>query len=106
TRDSLFNALIQQRYNQHLNISAQISPVRDLNIDITLDKTFDKNYSELYKDTGNNSGLQRYNPYATGSFSISYISYQTLFEKFDPQVVSQTFHQFEANRVILSQKLG
>jgi cell surface protein SprA len=39
-------------------------------------------------------------------FSVSYISYQTLFEKFDPNVVSQTFKQFEANRVILSQRLG
>src|SRR5206468_2412842 len=75
TTDSLFNALIQQRYTQHLNITAQVSPIRDLNIDITWDKTFDKNYSELYKDTGNGSGLHRYNPFATGSFSISYISY-------------------------------
>jgi cell surface protein SprA len=41
-----------------------------------------------------------------GGFSISYIVFQTLFEKFDPNVVSQTFKQFEANRVILSQRLG
>jgi cell surface protein SprA len=40
-----------------------------------------------------------------GSFSISYISYQTMFTKFDPNVISETFKQFEANRVILSQKL-
>ncbi|GAC1704806.1 MAG: cell surface protein SprA [Flavisolibacter sp.] len=106
TRDSLFNALVQQRYNQHISITAQLSPVRDLNIDITLDKTYDKQYSELYKDTGNNSGLHRYNPYATGSFSISYISYQTLFEKFDPRQVSSTFQTFETNRAILSQRLG
>ncbi|HYH15769.1 MAG TPA: cell surface protein SprA, partial [Flavisolibacter sp.] len=106
TRDTLFNQLIQQRYNQKLNITAQINPVRDLNIDVTFDKTFDKQYSELYKDTGMNSGLQRYNPYALGSFSISYISYQTLFTKFDPNEVSQTFKQFEANRLLLSQRLG
>jgi len=106
TRDSLFNQLIQQRYNQKLNITAQISPIRDLNIDITLDKTFDKQYSELYKDTTGFSGLRRLNPYALGSFSISYISYQTLFEKFDPNEVSATFRQFEANRIFLSERLG
>jgi len=106
TRDSLFNQLIQQRYNQKLNITAQISPIRDLNIDITLDKTFDKQYSELYKDTTGFSGLRRFNPYALGSFSISYISYQTLFEKFDPNEVSATFRQFEANRIFLSERLG
>ncbi len=110
THDSLFNALIQQRYNQHISLTAQVSPVRDLNIDITFDKTYDKNYSELYKDTRwlgfQQYDLQRYNPYATGSFSISYISYQTLFTKFDPNEISETFKQFEANRALLSQRLG
>ena len=109
TRDALFNALIQQRYNQHISLTAQLSPIRDLNIDITLDKTYDKNYSELYKDIdGPDSlanGLKRHNPYATGSFSISYISYQTLFDEFDPNEISATFRQFEANRVLLSSRL-
>jgi cell surface protein SprA len=106
TTDSLFNALIQQRYNQHISVTAQISPLRDLNIDITLDKTYDKNYSELFKDTsGTGANLARLNPYATGSFSISYISYQTLFRKFDPNEISETFRQFEANRVLLSARL-
>jgi cell surface protein SprA len=104
--DSLFNALIQQRYNQHISITAQFTPIRDLNVDVNFDRSFDKNYSELFKDTGSNVGLKRYNPYATGSFSISFISYQTLFEKFDPDEVSATFRKFEANRAILSQRLG
>jgi cell surface protein SprA len=105
THDSLFNSLIQQRYNQRLTVTAQISPFRDMNIDLNLDKNFSKNYSELYKDTTGASGLARLNPYAYGSFSISYISYQTLFQKFDPNAVSQTFRQFENNRLILSQRL-
>ncbi len=106
TRDTLFNSLIQQRYNQMLDITAQLSPIRDLNIDITWKKTFDKNYSELYKDTSafDNVGLTRLNPYATGSFSISYISYQTMFTKFDPNQVSETFKRFESNRSILSNR--
>jgi cell surface protein SprA len=105
--DTLVSSLIQQRYNQRLNITAQISPFRDFNIDVNLDKTFDKNYSELYKDTSkfDNVGFTRLNPYATGSFSVSYISYQTLFSKFDPNVISETFKTFESNRVLLSQRL-
>ncbi len=106
SRDSLVSAMIQQRYNQRLSVNAQISPIRDLNIDLSLDKTFDKQYSELYKDTTGFSGLARLNPYALGSFSISYISYQTLFSAFDPNVVSSTFKQFELNRKVLSSKLG
>ena len=93
SRDTLLSALIQQRYSQRLNITAQVSPFRDLNIDINLDKSFSKQYSELYKDTSqyDNVGLTRLNPYAMGSFSISYISYQTMFTKFDPNVISETF---------------
>jgi cell surface protein SprA len=105
THDSLFNALIQQRYNQHINLTAQVSPLRDLNIDIIFDKTYDKNYAELYKDITGHSGLTRLNPYATGAFSVSYISYQTLFSKFDPNELSETFKQFEANRILLSNRL-
>ena len=105
SRDSLFNALIQQRYNQHINVTMQLMPIRDLNIDVTFDRTFDKQYSELYKDTTGHSGLARLNPYATGSFSISYISYQTLFTPFDPNEISETFKQFEANRDILAARL-
>ncbi|KAK6020231.1 hypothetical protein OSTOST_14119, partial [Ostertagia ostertagi] len=106
SHDPRVSAMIQQRFNQRLNITAQLSPVRDLNVDVNFDKTFDKQYSELYKDTTGTSGLSRLNPYAMGSFSISYISYQTLFRKFDPNVVSETFKEFEANRILLSQRLG
>ncbi|MGC4037031.1 MAG: cell surface protein SprA [Chitinophagaceae bacterium] len=106
TRDSLFNSLIQQRYNQNLDITAQIIPVRDMSIDLHWMKTFDKNYSELYKDTTGTSGLTRLNPYASGSFTITYISFQTMFRSFDPNQVSQTFKQFENNRNILSNRLN
>lgn len=106
SRDSLVSAMIQQRYKQQLNITAQLNPVRDLIIDLKLDKSFSKQYSELYKDTTGSSGFARLNPYAMGSFSISYISYQTLFEKFDPNVVSNTFKEFENNRLILSKRLS
>jgi cell surface protein SprA len=106
TRDSLFNQLIQQRFNQKINVTAQLSPIRDLTIDLNLDKTFDKQYSELYKDTTGHTGLERFNPYALGSFSISYISYQTLFGKFDPNEVTTTFKKFEEYRARLSQRLG
>ncbi|HEX7904082.1 MAG TPA: cell surface protein SprA [Chitinophagaceae bacterium] len=102
---SLVSAMIQQRYNQRLNITAQVNPFRDFNIDFNVDKSFDKNYSELYKDTTGSSGFTRLNPYATGSFSVSYISYQTLFTKFDPNIVTETFQKFESNRLILSNRL-
>lgn len=105
SRDSLVSAMIQQRFSQRLAITAQLEPFRDFNIDVNFDKTYSKNYSETYKDTTGHSGLARLSPYSAGSFSVSYISYQTLFTKFNPNEVSETFQTFEANRLILSKRL-
>ncbi len=107
TKDSNFSTLFQQSFDQRILLTAQIEPIRDLTISINLNKTFSKNYSELFKDTtgtGNNFG--HLSPYAGGSFDVSYISYKTLFGKFDPNKISATFQQFENNRQIISQRLG
>jgi cell surface protein SprA len=106
THNPLFNNLNRQDFNQRLNITAQLIPLRDLTIDVNLDKTFGKTYSELFKDTIGNSKLLHLSPYTGGSFSVSYISFQTMFDKFKPNEVSSTFKQFEANRLILSERLG
>jgi len=75
-----------------------------------LKKTFNKNYSETFRfiDTtgGSNRSFQHLNPYAGGGFDVSYIAFKTLFGKFDPNRVSKTFQTFEANRLILSKRLG
>lgn len=107
TADPAFNFQNRQDYNQRLNINAQLIPVRDLTIDLSLDKTFGKSYSELYKDTlGFTGNFARLNPYTMGSFSISYISFQTLFEKMEANDVSQTFLKFQDYRIILSERLA
>ena len=110
TKDTNFNYLFQQNFDQRLTINAQIEPVRDLIITLNLSKTFNKNYSETFKfiDTsgGNNKRFQHLNPYVGGGFDVTYIAFKTLFGKFDPNRVSATFKTFEANRAILSQRLG
>ncbi len=107
TKDSLFNELFRQTFDQHLSISAQLEPFRDFTIDVNIDKTFNKNYTELFKDTtgtGNNFG--HLSPYAGGGFNVSYIAFKTLFGKFDPNQVSETFIKFQDYRKILSARLG
>jgi cell surface protein SprA len=107
TRDSTFNLLFRQNYEQHLNLTASIEPIRELTIDLNLEKSFSKEYSELFKDTtgtGNNFG--HLSPYATGGFSVSYISLGTLFRKSNPNEVSSTFQEFQNNRIIISDRLA
>ena len=106
SNDSLQNNLVRQTFDQQINLTAQLEPVRDFKIDINLTKTFNRTYSELFKDTLGNGQFGHLNPYAGGGFSISYISFQTLFKKVDPNVASPTFQQFQNNRAILSERLG
>ncbi len=106
TRDSTFNFLFRQTFEQHLSITAQLEPIRELMIDINFEKTFSKDYSELFKDTTGNSGLHHLNPLASGGFSVSYISFNTLFGQQNPNEISATFKTFEANRLIISKRVA
>ena len=87
-----------------------LEPVRDLNITVNIKKSFSKNYSETFRfiDTtgGNNKKFMHLTPYSTGGFDVTYIAFKTLFGKFDPNRVSETFKKFQDNRVILSRRLG
>jgi cell surface protein SprA len=93
-------------YTQKISAAAVIEPIRDLHITVNFDKTFGQNYSELYKDTAGGSGYARLNPYMAGTFSISFISYNTLFESYKPNEISKTFAKFETYRGIISSRLG
>lgn len=106
SKDPIQNNLFRQTYDQKFNLSASVEPARDFTIDVTLDKTFTRTYNSLFKDTVGNGSFANLNPYASGGFSVTYISFQTLFGKFDPNNVSETFKQFQNNRAIISQRLG
>jgi len=106
TKDPALNNLFIQSYEQKLNLTAQIEPVRDLTIDLNLDKSLNKNFSTLFKDTVGTGIFNSLGPYSGGGFSISYISFNTLFRKSNPNTTSETFKTFENNRLILSRRLG
>ena len=111
TKDTTFNSLFVQNFDQTMTLSAQLEPIRDLIINVNLRKTFNKNYSETfrYADTsglGSNYRFGHLNPYAGGGFDVTYISFKTLFGKYDPNKVSETFKKFQDYRLVLSQRLG
>ncbi len=110
TQDTTFNSVFQQSFDQRITFSAQLEPIRDLNITLNLSKTFNKNYTETFRfiDTsgGTNHSFKHLNPYAGGGFDVSYIAFKTLFGKFDPNRVSETFKKFQDYRIILSERLG
>lgn len=109
TRDSMFNLLYRQTFDKKLSITAQLEPIREFTIDLTWEKSFSKDYQEMFKDTAfnnNTNAKQHLNPYAGGGFSVSFIAFNTLFQKSNPNEVSEIFKTFEANRLIISDRLA
>lgn len=106
SRDTLFNSQFQQSYQQNLNITTTVEPVKDFRIDLSLNKTFSKNHTELFKDTSLSGAgdFTHNNPYETGSFSISYIALKTMFKSSDAN--TGAFKEFLGNRQVVSSRLG
>ena len=106
TKDVNFNMLFQQSFEQRLSITAQLEPIRSLMIDLNVEQSFNKSYNELFKDTLGTGTFTHLSPYSSGGFSVSYIALNTLFDKFDPNKISNTFRTFEKNRIVLSERLA
>ncbi len=110
TKDLDFNYLFKQNFDQTISASARLEPIRDLTITVNIKKTFSKDYSESFRYTdtsgGTNYKYQHLTPYSSGGFDVSYIAFKTLFGKFDPNQVSETFKTFVTNTGVLSKRLG
>ena len=98
--------LFQQSFEQRLSITAQLEPIQSLMIDLNVEQSFNKSYNELFKDTLGTGTFTHLSPYSSGGFSVSYIALNTLFDKFDPNKISNTFRTFEKNRIVLSERLA
>ncbi len=106
TRDTSFNQMLQQTYDQELAASATLTPIRDLNITLNISKSYQKNFSMLFKDTLGNGVFDQLSPYVNGGFSVSYIGIKTLFKSYNPNVSSPEFLTFQTNRTTLSQRMA
>ena len=111
TRDSLFNSQFVQNYSQRLTATATIQPFNDLKLDLTINKTFSMNNTELYADTisMNNANpnapqFHVFNPYQTGTYSISYMALNMMFNNASGN--SPIYNQFLADGLVISKRLG
>ena len=84
---------------------ATLEPIRDLRIDLTASKNEMRNLTSTFKrdsfDVFRDLGLQE-----AGSYSITFFSLRTAFDKVDKKGKSATFTQFENNRFTMSRRLA
>jgi len=106
THDTTFNLFYQQDFEQHLTLSAQLEPLPEFIVDLNLEKTFTKQYTELFKDSTGFGDYKHFSPYAGGGFSVTYISFKTLFSSYNPNQLSGTFIKFQNYRQTIANRLA
>lgn len=106
TRDSLQNQLYYNTDKEDMNFRAVVEPVRDLRIELTSLRSRNLNYSTNFKFLPSANSFQNLSPVTTGDYSISFFSLRTAFKESNGTNNSALFRQFEANRAIISSRLG
>jgi len=95
-----------QNFTENFDMKINLEPVKNLRVDINFKKSFNKNHSEYFRYSDNAGRWVHLNAQDAGNFSISYMMWNTAFDKVDTLRVSETFRQFDAMREEISKRLG
>ncbi|MBS7566064.1 cell surface protein SprA [Mucilaginibacter sp. Bleaf8] len=107
SRDSLQNQLYSTTLNEDIHLRGIIEPIRDLRIELTAFRTQDRNFQTNFKYNEAAQSFESLSPVTSGSYSVSYMSIKTAFEKAAGiENFSSTFQTMLSNRGIVSQRLG
>jgi cell surface protein SprA len=104
--DTLLNTAIATRQTKNLTIRSNVEPVKNLKIELTADRTESFNYSAYFKANKNGDFDPPSNPQQRGSFSMSYIMWNTAFVKDNADNINPTFEKMKAYRLTIAQRLA
>ncbi|MEM9528176.1 MAG: cell surface protein SprA, partial [Bacteroidota bacterium] len=106
--NSVFQAQdVIQNFSRRWDGSATIEPFRDFRLELTIDRTFTENYSETFKvlEKGPDAGFTHSVPVRDGALTFTNGGMKSLFRQ-DTTDLNTLFETFEANRLVISQRLG
>jgi cell surface protein SprA len=83
SRSTQLNIPFLQTRANNFTAQADLEPFRDFKIRVSFKKTQTDEYSELFRFNDTTGRHQTYNPVKSGSYSISFISFQTAFRNSD-----------------------
>ena len=98
TRDSTLTTPFSQIATNNLNIRADLEPARDFRIQLDVKKSKTGMYQEIYRYVDSLGMHTPLNPSRNGTYSISYFTLPTAFDKLDANNISEAFSNFEAYR--------
>ncbi len=102
------NVFSQYSQNSTVNFApkARIEPIRELVIDLNMQRTEINNVLTTFKFDPNTNTFQSFGLQSSGSYTITFNSIRTAFDKLDSRQRSETFAQFENNRYSIAVRLA
>ncbi|WP_242695982.1 cell surface protein SprA [Desertivirga brevis] len=105
-KDTLQSKLYVKTRKEDLNLRGSLEPIKDLRIELTALKSQNFNYSSTFSYNLDSGAFNNNNQITTGDYSVSFFSLKTAFSGDNADNTSRLFRQFEANRRVISQRLG
>ena len=105
TEDTTLNSFFTITKLQNLTLRLTIEPLKSLKIELNGSRNYTRNKSEYYKYQPSDGSFLGSSPTETGSFSISYFTWNTHFIKDAKDYSNKNFEQFVKNRAELSKLL-
>jgi cell surface protein SprA len=99
--DTLVNSAFQDRFNQTINVRAQVEPFKDFRIDVSANRVYTSNYTAYLRINVLDGKLQKFSPMTTGNFNINYVGLRTFFKKSE-----DVFNEFKDIRLELANRVA
>jgi cell surface protein SprA len=100
------NTLNFNKYSTNLNARATLEPFKDFRIELTATRTYSYTRESYYKYDDNLGMFQEYTPMERGSFSMSFFTFGTAFDKMDENNTTKTYETMKSNRIKVADRLA
>ena len=105
TSDTTLNQYSRNNNSETLNLRSTVEPFKGFRIELTASRINSENTQSIFR-TNSFGDYQSYNPIENGSYSVSFISWNTAFISDFADHSSQTFQDFRNNRIIIANRLA
>ncbi|MEQ9405430.1 MAG: cell surface protein SprA [Cyclobacteriaceae bacterium] len=103
-RNENLNSPFRQTFGTDIDIRADIEPTKDLKVQLSWSRGLNNSYQEIFRFDGG-GGFETLSPTRTGTYTSSFMTIKTAFEKQPEDNFSQAFADFERNLGIVRTRL-
>jgi cell surface protein SprA len=104
--DSSLNTLNYNKFSNNLNARATFEPIRDLRIELNATRTYSYTRESYYKYSEELGGFDEFTPMERGSFSMSFFTFSTAFDKIGDDNSTASYSRMKDNRIKVAERLA